>query len=63
MGLFWDLLQQRQISDAKQHADTLEARVADLERELEETRRVLHEVIRRLEEAMGKDLDRDGRIG
>ncbi len=63
MGLFWDLLQQSQISDHSHRADTLESRVVNLEQELRLTRQLLHDVIRRLEERLGTDLDRDGRVG
>jgi phosphopantetheine adenylyltransferase len=63
MGLFWDLLQQNQIDKQQRQAATLEERVGALETELRETRQTLHEVIRRLENAVGKDLDQDGRIG
>ena len=63
MGLFWDLLQQNQIDKTQRQAATLEERVRALETELRETRQTLHEVIRRLESSVGKDLDQDGRIG
>ena len=63
MGLFWDLLQQNQIDKQQRQAATLEERVGALEAELRETRQTLHEVILRLESAIGKDLDQDGRIG
>lgn len=63
MGLFWDLYQQSQISRHREHTATLEARVAQLEREVDRQGTLLREVIRRLEESVGKDLDRDGRVG
>jgi len=63
MGLFWDLYQQSQISQHQERAGALEQRVAMLERELDDTRRLLHEVIGRLERHVGADLDRDGRVG
>jgi hypothetical protein len=63
MGLFWDLIQQSQISEARSRATSLEDRVRDLELELRETQRLLHEVIRRLETSTGEDVNRDGRIG
>ena len=63
MGLFWDLYQQSQLSDHSERAATLEQRVAQLEAELQRTQRLLREVIGRLEQRLGEDLDRDGRVG
>ncbi len=63
MGLFWDLYQQSQLSRHGERAGALEARVARLEEELDETRRLLRDLIGRLEQHVGADLDRDGRIG
>lgn len=63
MGLFWDLYQQSQLSRHAEHASTLEARVEQLEREVGDLATLLREVIGRLEQHVGKDLDRDGRVG
>jgi hypothetical protein len=63
MGLFWDLYQQSQISKHSERAGELEHRVATLETELRRTQEILHETIGRLETAIGKDINSDGRIG
>ena len=63
MGLFWDLYQQSQISRHTERTSTLETRVERLEREVDRMGILLREVIRRLEETVGADLDRDGRVG
>ena len=63
MGLFWDLYQQSQISDHRERAGALEQRVAYLEKDLEQTQRLLSEVIARLERHVGADLNSDGRVG
>ena len=63
MGLFWDLYQQSQISRHSERASTLEARVENLELELQSVTQLLREVIGRLEKHVGADLDRDGRVG
>ena len=63
MGLFWDLYQQSQISRHQERAEVLEERVARLEAELQRTQLLLREVIGRLEQHVGKDLDQDGRVG
>ncbi len=63
MGLFWDLYQQSQLSEHKDRSISLEQRVDQLEAELRDTRLLLREVISRLEQRLGNDLDRDGRVG
>ena len=63
MGLFWDLYQQSQISQHAERSGVLEDRVVQLEEELRRTQLLLREVIGRLEQRLGEDLDRDGRVG
>ncbi len=63
MGLFWDLMQQSQISEQRGRADSLEGRVSQLENELYETRQLLHKLVSILEQEYGKDIDGDGRVG
>ncbi len=63
MGLFWDLLQQSQISEQRGKADNLDARVRQLEGELQRVQRTLHDLVVLLEERFGEDIDRDGKIG
>jgi len=63
MGLFWDLYQQSQISQHAQRSGALEDRVVRLEDELRRTQLLLREVIGRLEQRLGEDLDRDGQVG
>ncbi len=63
MGLFWDLIQQSQISEQRDAAATLDARVARLEHDLHHTNEVLHRLVVVLEEQYGQDLDQDGKIG
>ncbi len=63
MGLFWDLMQQSQISDQRGKADDLDARVRQLEGELQRTQQTLHDLVVLLEKRFGEDIDRDGRIG
>lgn len=63
MGLFWDLIQQNQISKQAQQAQTLEARMAMLEQQVSDMRRTLYTVIERLEQNLHVDLDQDGKIG
>ena len=63
MGLFWDLMQQSQISDQRSRTGSLENRIAELETELFRTRRLLNQLIVKLEERFGEDIDGDGRVG
>lgn len=63
MGLFWDLIQHSQISEAQGKADSLEQRVTTLENQLERTNNTLVELLRVLETRFGDDIDGDGRVG
>ncbi len=63
MGLFWDLIQQSQISDQKERSADLQARVERLEADSQQTRQLLNALVVRLEEHFGEDINRDGRIG
>lgn len=63
MGLIWDLIQHGQIQDARDHAESLEQRVAALEHELRRTNETLIRLLQALERRFGDDLDGDGRIG
>ena len=63
MGLFWDLVQQNQISEQRQRASSIEERVSLLEGELREMRQLLQAMLERLEKAVGEDIDGSGRIG
>jgi len=70
MGLFWDLIQQSQISQQTQRAERAAARTMSLELRLKEleanqrrTQEQLRDLLLLLEEHFGKDIDRDGRIG
>ena len=63
MGLFWDLIQQSQISEQRTIAETLEERVRSLEDELRHTRKVIFNLVSILEKEYGKDIDGDGKIG
>jgi hypothetical protein len=63
MGLLWDLIQHGQIREQADRSATLEDRVAQLERELRDTRELLVKALERLEEHLKTDVDGDGRVG
>jgi hypothetical protein len=63
MGLFWDLIQQSQISNQQSATGSLEARVARLENQLREIQQVQLSLLKTLEKNFGRDLDGDGQVG
>jgi hypothetical protein len=63
MGFLWDLIQQSQISEQRDKASSLEQRVDRLERDLDQTRRLVHTLLQRLERHLGQDIHKDGKIG
>jgi hypothetical protein len=63
MGLFWDLMQQSQISEQRDAAQSVEERVAALETQLKETQELQRRLITVLEEHFGRDIDGDGTVG
>ncbi len=63
MGLFWNLIQQGQISDQEYRAESLEERVSRLEDQLEKQQELILSLLQILEENLQKDIDGDGRIG
>lgn len=63
MGLFWDLIQQSEIEEQKDKAESLEERVATLETELSSTKALLLKTLLILEKHLGRDINDDGEIG
>lgn len=63
MGLFWDLMQQSQISTQRQRTESTEERVAYLESEVRRMQGLLYNLIVTLEKRFGEDIDGDGRVG
>jgi len=63
MGLFWDLIQQSQISEQRDKSWSLERRIQGLEHELDQTRNLVQLLLKRLETYVGEDIDGDGRTG
>lgn len=63
MGILWDLIQHGQISRQRERSDSLEQRVAWLERDLAQTQELLQTLIQRLEKHFDEDIDGDGRVG
>lgn len=63
MGLFWDLIQQGELDEQKNKAESLEERVKDLEHKLSSTKALLLKTLKILEERSGTDINNDGQIG
>jgi hypothetical protein len=63
MGLFWDLIQQGQISNQQDRAQSLEQRVGQLEQRVERQQQLILKLLQRLEETLVEDIDGDGRVG
>ena len=63
MGLFWNLIQQGQISDQEYRAESLEERVSRLEDQLEKKQELILSLLQILEENLQVDIDGDGQIG
>lgn len=63
MGLFWNMIQQNQISEQQEKSENLEDRVLRLEKELRETRILLNKTLHVLEKYLNVDIDGDNKIG
>ncbi len=63
MGLFWDLIQQNQISSQRSATDSLEDRVAQLENQLREIQQLQLSLLKTLEMNFGQDINKDGQVG
>ena len=63
MGLFWDLIQQSQISDQASSTASLEDRVDRLEAQLHEVQQLQLTLLKTLEKHFGQDIDGDGQVG
>lgn len=63
MGLFWDLFQQSQISKQQTRSTQLEERVRMLEKDHDELQQLVQQLILRLEQNFGEDINKDGKIG
>jgi hypothetical protein len=63
MGLFWDLVQQSQISEQRDEHESLDERVRHLERDIGELKRIQLRLLETLESHFGRDLNDDGQIG
>ena len=63
MGVLWEVLQSGFIYHQKTKNDTIEERVAYLEEELQRTQTTMRELVKKIEEIHGMDIDGNGQVG
>ncbi len=63
MGILWEVLQTGMMYGQKRKSDSVGDRVQYLEDQLESTQNTLRELVKKIEEIHGLDIDGDGRIG
>ena len=63
MGILWEVVQTGMMYGQKRKSDSVEDRVQYLEDRLESTQNTLRELVKKIEEIHGLDIDGDGRIG
>jgi hypothetical protein len=63
MGFFWDLMQESKLEEQQKQADSIEDRVAYLEKELKKTNEILQKTLIALEKHLDVDIDGDGVTG
>ena len=63
MGLLWEIVQSGFIYGQKRKSDSVEDRVSYLENALQQTQNTIRELVKKIEEIHGLDVDGNGRIG
>jgi len=63
MGILWEIVQSGFIYGQKRKSDTVLDRVAYLEVQLDRTQDTIKDLVKKLEEIHGTDIDGDGRVG
>lgn len=63
MGMLWEIVQTGLMYGQKRKSDTIEDRVQALEDRLQLTQNTLRNLVKKIEEIHGLDVDGDGRIG
>ena len=63
MGILWEVVQTGLMYGQKRKSDTIEDRVQSLEDQLTLTQNTLRELVKKIEEIHGLDIDGDGKIG
>jgi uncharacterized coiled-coil protein SlyX len=63
MGLLWEIVQSGFIYHQKTKSDSVNDRVAYLEDQLQRTQDTIRELVKKIEEMHGLDVDGDGKVG
>jgi len=63
MGILWEVVQTGLMYGQKRKSDSVEDRVQSLEDQLTLTQNTLRELVKKIEEIHGLDIDGDGKIG
>jgi hypothetical protein len=63
MGILWEVVQTGLMYGQKRKSDSVEDRVQFLENQLIRTQDTLRELVKKIEEIHGLDIDGDGKIG
>ena len=63
MGILWEVVQTGLMYGQKRKSDTVEDRVQVLEEKLQLTQNTMRQLVKKLEEIHGLDIDGDGRVG
>jgi hypothetical protein len=63
MGLLWEIVQSGFMYGQKKKSDSIQDRVSHLEDQLQRTQDTIRELVKKIEEIHGLDVDGDGRIG
>jgi uncharacterized Rmd1/YagE family protein len=63
MGILWEVVQTGLMYGQKRKSDSVEDRVQALEDQLTLTQNTLRELVKKIEEIHGLDIDGDGKIG
>ena len=63
MGILWEVVQTGLMYGQKRKSDSVEDRVQSLEEQLLLTQNTLRDLVKKLEEIHGLDIDGDGRVG
>ena len=63
MGILWEVVQTGMMYGQKRKSDSVEDRVQFLENQLKRTQDTLRELVKKIEEIHGLDIDGNGKIG
>ncbi len=63
MGILWEVVQTGLMYGQKRKSDSIEDRVQFLENQISRTQNTLRELVKKIEEIHGLDIDGDGKVG